>query len=124
MPRGTFSSMSDRPQPVDVAARVLGLLVFLLGVGLIVWVFRQAELLYLAPPLKLPEPTPAPVLPKGSAGAVAPATGEAIGKAAAAVGADLATTVSRLLSLLLMAVAGGLTASLGIRLVGALRRNL
>jgi hypothetical protein len=116
--------MSDRPQPVDVAARVLGLLVFLLGVGLIVWVFRQAELLYLAPPLKLPEPAPAPVLPKGSAGAVAPATGEAIGKAAAAVGADLATTVSRLLSLLLMALAGGLTASLGLRLVSALRRNL
>ncbi len=121
-PAWYVSPMSDRPQAVDVAARVLGLLVFLLGVGLIVWVFRQADQLFHAPPLQLPTPTPA--VPKGSAGAVPPAAGEALGKAAAAVGADLATTLSRLLSLILMAVAGGLTASLGIRLVGALRRNL
>jgi hypothetical protein len=99
--------MSDRPQAVDVAARLLGLLVFLVGIGLILWVFRQAELLYNAPPLKLPEPVAAPAVAKGSAGTVAPATGEALGKA-----------------LLLMALAGGFTSSLGLRLVGALRRNL
>ena len=116
---GTLPCMSDRPVVADRLSRFLGMLVFLLGIGLIVYVFQQANVLFNAPQMPV-APTPS----GPSAGTVAAPAGEALGKTAAAIGADLATFVRRLLTLLVMALAGGLVASQGVRLMGALRRNL
>jgi len=115
---GTFPCMSDRPVVADRLSRLLGILVFLLGIGLIVMVFQQANVLFNTPQVTV---TPSPPV---SPGAVATPAGEALGKTAAAVATDLAAFVRRLATLLLMSIVGGLIASLGIRLVGTLRRDL
>lgn len=121
--RGTLPCMSTRATAADLVPRVVGLLVFLVGIGLLVYVFRQADILFHGPQITAPTPVPSPA-PKGSAGAVAAPAGEALGQSAVAVGAGLADLLFRLLALLLMSVAGGLIAALGVRLVGATRRDL
>ena len=95
----------------DTPARITGLLVFLAGVGLLVFVFLTANTLFNAP--APPAPAPAPV-----------ATGEQGGNAASAgveIGRSFSQLLQKILLLLLMCVAGSVIASKGIQLYFAAR---
>jgi len=106
MPRSanTPAASSSHDWPV----RIVGLLVFLAGVGLLVWVFVMANRLFHAPAPPLPaapspnaaNPGPSPFL---------------------AIGAGFSDLLRRLLLLLLMSVAGSVIASKGIQLYFAAR---
>jgi len=86
------------------AARLIGLLIFLAGVGMLLFVFFTAKTLFDAPPP--PVPTPAPT---GTAGAAAPS-------ALADLGVAFGRLLQRILILLLMCVAASVIASKGIQL--------
>lgn len=96
-----------RPSADNVAARLLGIAVFLGGVALLVYVFKSADLLFHQAPPTVP---PAAAL-QASAGSSAAAP-----SAALQIGQSLTDYLKKLLTLLLMCVAGSLIASKGIQL--------
>ena len=112
-------NMSPRNTLGDAMPRVAGLLVFLAGIGLIVYVFLQAAAMFqtAAPTIPLPTPSPTP-LPGATPG---PATD--LGSAITPVASGFVDSLRRLLTLLLMCIAASLIAALGIRLLGAARRH-
>jgi hypothetical protein len=91
--------MSPAKPQADVSGRLVALLVFLVGVGMLVFVFVTALHLFRAPVPGLE--------PLGKAGAALPA---------ANIGAALAAFVRELLLLLVMTLAGSLLASRGAHL--------
>lgn len=93
--------------PDNVTARILGILVFLAGVALIVYVFWSANLLFHQPPPSV-SPTAATTAASGNA-AVAPSEAMDIGR-------SLADYLKRLLTLLIMCIAGSVIASRGVHL--------
>jgi hypothetical protein len=99
----------SRPSTDNIAARVLGILVFLAGVALLGYVFATANTLFHLPPPHVPEPTSA-------ATSAAAGSGAAPAAAAIAIGQSLSDYIKQLLALLLMCIAGSLVASKGIHL--------
>lgn len=89
---------------------VVGVVIFLLGVGLVVYVFLAANGIFREPSPVVPTPAPAP---SGSPGATSTS---ATGAAVSAIGTSLADLVRRLLVLLVMCLAGSAVATLGINL--------
>lgn len=87
---------------------MLGLLVFLAGVGVLVWVFLAANRLFNTPAPPLPVAAPANAANPGPSPFVA-------------IGASFGELVQRLLVLLLMSVAGSVVASKGVQLYFAAR---
>ena len=106
MPRSANTPAASTPP--DWPVRIVGLLVFLAGVGLLAWVFVMANRLFHAPAPPLPavpppntaNPGPSPFL---------------------AIGAGFSDLLQRLLLLLLMSVAGSVIASKGVQLYFAAR---
>lgn len=92
----------------DIPARIAGLLVFLFGVALLVFVFIAANSLFNAPAPVVPPPPPPG----------ATATGPS---AAAEIGKSFSQLFRQILLLLLMCVAGSVIASKGIQLYFAAR---
>ncbi|MBB6050916.1 hypothetical protein [Armatimonas rosea] len=106
------SPTTTTPSESRLATRLLALVVILLGLALVGYVFFQAKALFEAPTPTLP---PAPPTPKPLPGAT-PAPDNAVGTRALEAGWRLADLLGRrLLSLLVMCVAGSLIAALGIR---------
>ena len=103
------TSDSGNSRATRYAAGGLGLIVFLLGVALLIYVFNAANSLLSAPAPTVPAVTPSPGASPGAAGSAAPS-------AAVDIGMSLADHVRRLLVLLVMCFAGSAIASLGIRL--------
>lgn len=101
-----LGAMSTR---LDISGRVTGLLVFLAGIGLLVFVFSLAHALFNTP--TPPLPAPAPVVPGSQ-----PAPSAAI-----EIGRDFSVFTQRVLLLFLMCIAGSLIASKGIQLYFAAR---
>lgn len=96
--------MSAPPTPHrETAPRLIGIVVFAVGLAALAYVFLSANALYHEPPTPLPTPRPS--------GSPAPD----MSQAATAIGQGLADYAKRLLALLLMCVAGSLVASLGLR---------
>lgn len=100
------------PRPNHLVTRLLAFVVIVCGLALVGYVFTTAKALFEAPtpPLPTPPPTPKP-LPGAT-----PAPDNAVGSQALAAGWRLADFMGRrLLSLLVMCLAGSLIAALGIR---------
>jgi len=100
----------------DTPARIVGLLVFFAGVGLLVWVFVAANDLFHTPPPPVPAPPVSPAT--AAAGGAAANTGPS---PFVAIGASFGVLVRQILLLLLMSVAGSVIASKGIQLYFAAR---
>lgn len=92
----------------DWPVRIVGLLVFLAGVGILVWVFLEANRLFHAPAPPLPAAPPANAANPGPSPFIA-------------IGASFSDLLRRLLLLLLMSVAGSVIASKGVQLYFAAR---
>jgi len=107
MPRSATTSPAGS-RSHDWPVRIVGLLVFLVGVGVLVWVFVMANRLF-----NLPAP-PLPAAPPPNAANPGPSP-------FIAIGASFGDLLRRLLLLLLMSVAGSVIASKGIQLYFAAR---
>lgn len=83
---------------------ILGIVVFLIGVGLVVGVFYQAYGLFNAAPPPIPTPAPTATTAK---------TAEAAASATGAITASLTDFLKRLLALFAMSLAGAIIASQG-----------
>lgn len=92
-------------RPAALVPRVIGLIVFCVGILLIGYVFSSANGLLSAPPPTLPKPT-----------SIASPTAGAATTAALELGRSLTDTVQKLLVLLAMCIVGAILASLGISL--------
>ena len=92
---------------------LLGIIVFLLGIGLIGDVFVTAHTMFLAPPPVIP--TTVAATPAATANAT-DAAASAAPAATAVIGATLIQFLQKLLVLFLMCIAGSLIASKGIDL--------
>ena len=100
------------PTENRLVTRLLAFVVIAIGIGLVVYVFVTAKALFEAPTPPLPSPAPTP---KPLPGAM-PAPDNTPGIIAIQAGYGLANfMVRKLLSLLVMCVAGSLIAALGIR---------
>lgn len=99
-------SVQHHSPPAPTAARLLGLLVFVAGVGLLFFVFLAAKSLFDAPPPAIPTPSPA----------AATGTNSAAPSAVAEIGVAFSQLLRRILLLLLMCIAGSVIASKGIQL--------
>lgn len=103
------------PPRTDAGHRVaawIGILIFLVGVGLIGYVFFTASALYHTPPAKpISLPTPTPV--RGAS----PLPDNPIPRVTGSVIQDLGAFVRQLLTLLVMCLAGSAVAALGVRLL-------
>jgi hypothetical protein len=97
-----------QPLP-DLFARILGALVFLLGIFLLWSVYQSASGLFSQPAPALPTPAPTPTS--------SPAPGNEATAAAVFIGKDLADYLKKMLALLLMCIAGALIASMGIKAI-------
>ncbi len=106
MPRSTNTPAG--PPSHDWPVRIVGLLVFLAGVGVLVWVFVMANRLFNAPAPPLPAAPPANAANPGPSPFLA-------------IGASFSDLLRRLLLLLLMSVAGSVIASKGVQLYFAAR---
>ena len=95
----------------DRLGRLIGLVVFFAGVGLLAWVFVRANDLFNAPPPAVPNP-PAPAPASGASTTPSPFV---------PIAASFATLLRQLLLLLLMSVAGSLMASKGVQMFFAAR---
>ena len=100
------------PKESRLATRLLALVVILIGLALVGYVFLEAKRLFEAPTVPLPVPL---ATPKPLPGAT-PAPDNALGIGALQAGWQLADFMGRrLLSLLVMCIAGSIIAALGIR---------
>lgn len=88
------------PAPATTA-RLIGIVIFLAGVGMLLFVFFAAKSLFDAPPPSVPAPAPGDAAAPG---------------AMAGIGAAFAHLLQRILLLLLMCIAGSVIASKGIQL--------
>lgn len=100
-------SQNSSPTADNITARVLGILVFLVGVALIAYVFWSANSLFHQPP---------PSVPAVAAAKAAGANAAAAPSAAIEIGRSMMDYLKQLLTLFLMCAAGSLIASRGIHL--------
>ena len=103
-----MSAPASPPTPPNAAPRAaayVGFLLFLVGMGMVVYVFLQANALLAAPP---------PAVPTVAAGDPDAAT-----KAGLALGADITGFLQRLLVLLVMCIVGSVFASQGVGMLFA-----
>ena len=101
------TSQHHRPTADDITARILGILVFLAGVALIVYVFWSADLLFHQAP---------PSVPVTAAAKAASGNASAAPSAAIEIGRSMVDYLKRLLTLLIMCIAGSVIASRGVHL--------
>ncbi len=107
-----MSANNTPPAENHLATRLLAFIVIAVGIGLIVYVFLTTKALFEAPVPPLPSPAPTP---KPLPGAT-PAPDNTPGIVALQAGYGLANfLVRKLLTLLVMCIAGSLIAALGIR---------